>query len=66
MGEVVAGIELEYEHVVDSGLPPAVGVDPQQEEEFDEQEAAPIDAHQRPHVLLAAANDLRHPWTRNT
>ena len=51
--EVVPGVDLEDEHVVDSGVPPAVGVDAQQEEELDEQEAAAMDPHQRPHVLVS-------------
>lgn len=39
--------------MVDSGLPPPVRVDAQQEDELDQQEAAPIDPHQWPHVLEA-------------
>ena len=62
VGEVVAGIELEYEHMVDPRLPPAVGVDPEQEEELDEQEAATIDAHQRPHIVLLVGQELSHTW----
>lgn len=50
--EVVAGIDLEDEDVVDSSLSPSVRVDAQQEEELDQQEAAPVDPHQRPHVLV--------------
>lgn len=51
--EVVSGIDLEDEDVVDSGLSPSVSVDAQQEEELDQQETTPIDPHQRPHVLQA-------------
>ncbi len=53
MREVVSGIDLEDEDVVDSGLSPSVSVDAQQEEELDQQETAPIDPHQRPDVLQA-------------
>lgn len=53
MREVVSGIDLKDEDMVDSGLPPSIRVDAQQEEELDQQETAPIDPHQRPHVLQA-------------
>lgn len=53
MREVVARIYLEDQHVVDSGLPPPVGVDAQQEDELDQQEAAAVDPHQWPNVLQA-------------
>lgn len=51
--QVVAGIDLEDEDMVDPGLSPPVRVDAQQEDELDQQEAAPVDPHQRPHVLEA-------------
>lgn len=51
--EVVSGIDLEDEHMVDSGLPPSVSVDAQQEKELDQQETASIYPHQWPHVLQA-------------
>lgn len=51
--EVVSRIDLKDEHVVDSGLPPPVGVDAQQEDELDQQEAAAVDPHQGPNVLQA-------------
>lgn len=51
--EVVARIDLEDKHVVDSGLPPSVGVDAQQEDELDQQETAAVDPHQWPNVLQA-------------
>lgn len=55
--EVVPRVDLEDEDVVDSGLSPSVGVDAQEEDELDEQETAPIDAHHRPHVLEAHKHD---------
>lgn len=51
--EVVSGIDLKDQDVVDSSLSPSVSVDAQQEEELDQQETAPIDPHQGPHVLVA-------------
>lgn len=51
--EVVARIDLEDKHVVDSGLPPSVGVDAQEEDELDQQETAAVDPHQWPNVLQA-------------
>lgn len=39
--------------MVDSGLPPPVCVDAQQEDELDQQETAAIDPHQWPHILEA-------------
>ena len=53
MREVVSGIDLEDEDMVDSGLPPPVCVDAQQEDELDQQETAAIDPHQWPHILEA-------------
>lgn len=52
VGEVVAGVELEYEDMVDPCLSPAVGVYAEQEEELYQQEAASVDPHQRPHVMV--------------
>lgn len=51
--EIVSGVDLEDEDMIDSGLSPSVSVDAQQEEELDQQEATPIDPHQGPHVLHA-------------
>lgn len=51
--QVVSRVDLKDEHVVDAGLPPPVRVDAQEEDELDQQEAAPVDAHHRPHVLEA-------------
>lgn len=51
--QVVARIDLEDEDMVDSGLSPPIRVDAQQEDELDQQEAAPIDPHQWPHILEA-------------
>lgn len=51
--EVVSGIDLEDEDVVDSGLSPSVCVNAQQEDELDQQETTSIDPHQGPHVLEA-------------
>lgn len=51
--EVVSGIDLKDEDMVDSGLSPSVCVDAQQEDELDQQETAAIDPHQWPHVLEA-------------
>jgi len=51
--QVVSGINLKNEDVVDSSLPPSVSVNTQQEEELDQQETTTIDPHQRPHVLKA-------------
>lgn len=51
--EVVARVDLKDKHVVDAGLPPAVGVDAQQEDELDQQETAAVDPHQWPNVLQA-------------
>lgn len=51
--QVVSGIDLEDEDMVDSGLSPSVRVDAQQEEELDQQETTSIDPHQGPHVLEA-------------
>ena len=59
VGEVAPGVELEDEDVVDPGLPPAVRVDAQQEEELDQQEAAAVDPDQGPHVLTA---DEHYAW----
>lgn len=56
VGEVVAGVELEDEHMVDPRLAPAVRVDAQQEEELDQQEAAAVDPHQWPHVGILYHN----------
>lgn len=50
--QVVAWVQFEYEHVIDSSLSPAVCVDAQQEEELDEQEASAVHPHHRPHVLV--------------
>lgn len=55
--EVVSRIDLEDEDVVDSGLSPSVRVDAQEEDELDQQETAPVDAHHRPHVLEAHKHD---------
>lgn len=54
--QVISRVNLKDEDMVDSILSPAVGVNPQQEEELDQQEAATIDAHQRPNVLVASDN----------
>lgn len=51
--EVVPRVDLKDKHVVDSGLPPSVGVDAQQEDELDQQETAAVDPHQGPNVLQA-------------
>lgn len=51
--EVVSRIDLKDEDMVDASLPPSVRVDAQEEDKLDQQETAPIDAHQRPHVLKA-------------
>lgn len=51
--EVVSGIDFKDEDMIDSSLSPSVGVNAQQEEELDQQETAPIDPHQRPHILVA-------------
>lgn len=51
--KVVSRIDLEDKDMVDSRLSPSISVDAQQEEELDQQETAPIDPHQRPHVLIA-------------
>lgn len=52
MGQVAARVQLENEHVVDPSLPPAVGVNAQQEEELDKQEAAAVKANQGPDVTV--------------
>lgn len=49
--QVVSGIDLEDEDVVDSILSPSVSVNAQQEKELDQQETTAVDPHQRPHVL---------------
>lgn len=53
MREVVSGIDLEDEDMVDSGLSPSVCVNTQQEDELDQQETSSIDSHQGPHILVA-------------
>lgn len=57
--QVVSRVDLKDEDVVDAGLPPSVRVDAQEEDELDQEEAAPVDAHHRPHVLKAHEH---HTW----
>lgn len=62
VGQVVPGVQFEYEHVVDPSLPPAIRVNAQQEEELNEQEAATIHPHHRPDVLIMEENST---WMKN-
>lgn len=57
--QVVSRVDLKDEDVVDARLSPSVRVDAQEEDELDQQEPAPVDAHHRPHVLKAHEH---HTW----
>ena len=52
MREVVAGVELEDEHVVDTGRPPAVRVDAEEEDHEEDEEGAAVHAQCRLPVRL--------------
>ena len=53
MGQIVPGVQLEDEDVVDADFPPPVGVDAQQEDHEDDEEHAPVHLDGRPVVHFA-------------
>lgn len=43
MGQVISGIEFKYEDMINSCLPPAVGVDPWKMKKREDNQTEPID-----------------------
>lgn len=50
MGQVAAGVELKDEDVVHSSLPPAIGINTKEKEEFYQEETTSIDSYEWPHI----------------
>lgn len=51
-GEMVSGIQLENQHVIDAGWTPAVDVDAHQEQKYDQQQRAPVQPNHDPPVRV--------------
>ncbi len=52
MWKIVSRVQLKDQHMIDTRLPPAIRVNPQQEEKLNQQETATVDAYQWPDVLI--------------
>lgn len=58
LGEVVPGVQLEDEHVVDAGRAPAVHVDAHEKQKYDQQQRAPVKPdHDPPVGVLVPVSD---------
>lgn len=52
MWKIVSRVQLKDQHMIDTRLPPAIRVNPQEEEKLNQQETATVDAYQWPDVLI--------------
>lgn len=52
MWKIISRVQLKDQHMIDTRLPPAISVNPQEEEKLNQQETAAVDAHQWPDVLI--------------
>jgi len=58
LGQVVPGVQLEDEHVVDAGRSPTVHVDAHEEQKYDQQQRATVEPNHDPPVsVLVAVGD---------